>query len=127
MPKRLDLFGDQHLGGKEKKNIDSALKNCFTGRRWELIVPSKRDERLSFSRTNYAGRHIMKPNAIRKPRPNRSGRGADERRKYLEFQLDPATLQKIKLLAGKAGCTPFEMSVILLQEELSRASSVSAV
>jgi hypothetical protein len=69
----------------------------------------------------------MKPSATRRPRPNRSDRGADDSKKYLEFQLDPATLQEITLLAGKAGCTPFEMSVILLQEELSIASNVSAV
>jgi hypothetical protein len=69
----------------------------------------------------------MKTNNSRRPKPNRSGRKVAESKKYLQFQLEPETLQEIELLAGKTGRTPFEMSVILLQEELSRASSISVV
>ena len=73
----------------------------------------------------------MEPNTMQRPGfgSDRSGQGAGKTKKYIEFQLDPATLKEIEALARKTGCTPFEMSVILLEEGLSNASGagVSAV
>ena len=49
--------------------------------------------------------------------PSRRAVSADQ--KYLEFHLEEKTLREVKALARKAGCTPFEMCVSLLQEKLS--------
>jgi hypothetical protein len=64
----------------------------------------------------------MKSDAKRKPaQANGPNRRADK--EYVEFQLDPATLLEVEALASKTGCTPFQMSVTLLREELSRISA----
>jgi len=42
---------------------------------------------------------------------------------FIEFELDPATLHEVEALAAKSGCTPFQMSITLLQEGLSRISA----
>jgi hypothetical protein len=39
---------------------------------------------------------------------------------YLEFELDRAQLETIQRLARRAGCTPFEMCVKLIERRLSR-------
>jgi hypothetical protein len=69
----------------------------------------------------------MKPSTTRRPGPARLSQGTDKTRNYLKFQVDPATLHQIEMLARKTGCTPFQMSVILLQEGISKSASVSAV
>jgi hypothetical protein len=51
--------------------------------------------------------------------PKRSN-GAEK--EYLEFGLDAKTLSEVEALAQKANCTPFEMCVILLQEQISLKS-----
>jgi hypothetical protein len=65
---------------------------------------------------------IMKPEARRRP-VRLSGVSQGVGKEYLEFELDPETLLEIEALASKRGCTPFQMSVTLLQQELSRISA----
>jgi hypothetical protein len=63
----------------------------------------------------------MKIEATRQPaRSKKPNRRVDK--KYFEFPLDPATKQEVEALARKIGCTPFQMSVTLLQDALSRIS-----
>ena len=64
----------------------------------------------------------MKSDVKRKPaRLDESSRGRGE--VFIEFELDPATLHEVEALASNTGCTPFQMSVNLLKEGLSRASA----
>jgi hypothetical protein len=63
----------------------------------------------------------------RAARSDWSNSSAGETRKYLELQFDAATFRELEKLATKNGCTPFEMSVILLEERLSGVSGACAV
>ena len=64
----------------------------------------------------------MQPDAKPKPaRLDETGRGVG--REFIEFELDRATMLEVETLATKSGCTPFQMSVTLLQEGLSRIAA----
>ena len=70
--------------------------------------------------------HVMEVHTKRRPaRLDRASQGERETKKYIEFQLDRATLREVEALARETGCTPFEMSVILMKEGLSSVSGAS--
>ncbi len=46
---------------------------------------------------------------------------------YIEFQLDAGTLRQVKAMARAERCSPFEMCVSLLQDEICAKKKVSCV
>ncbi len=47
------------------------------------------------------------------------------RKNYLRIALPANTFKRIKALADKSGCTPFEMCVTILEKQVSDASDGS--
>lgn len=56
-------------------------------------------------------------NGFHSPAPSRN-----RDKVFVQFELDQATFLRVRRLARKAGCSPFEMCVTLLEEAASSAS-----
>ncbi len=68
----------------------------------------------------------MKKRGNRKTKDDRAAKPAENKKKYIQFQLDATARSEIERMAKESGRTPFDVCVTLLEKRVSESGTSPA-